>query len=351
MDFTSVIPKIVSGFDINKGDIILVQLWGEDRDLPLLDRFAIEIGKRGGIPVKWQQSRDFLGKYFSEVPPENLDFPDAYFDAFKPAGTVIDILTHSPAPGSDLPKERYPKYGAYIRKLFGVAASKKYFIQVFVPTEENAEEAGIDFNTFQATLMAALDIDVQKIKDQCGFLAEKFKDRDRVEIHSGGGRIFSCRLKGRQWYRDDGTGAVPCGEVYISPLEESGQGQLLVPEVYIGGRKFQDVLLTFRDGKLVETSDPAILKQITAFPGDCDRLAEFGIGFNPGVTKLTGYVPTDEKMAGTVHVAVGMNNLAGGKNDSPFHLDFVVRPERVELDGKTIMARGEFSNDIRDRMK
>ncbi len=351
MDFISVIPKIVGGFDINKGDIILVQLWGEDRDLPLLDCFAIEIGKRGGIPVKWQQSRDFLGKYFSEVPPENLDFPDAYFDAFKSAGTVIDVLTHSPAPGSGLSKDRYPKYGAYIRKLFMSAASKKYFIQVFVPTEENAEEAGIDFNIFRTTLMSALDIDVKKIKDQCSFLADKFKNMDQVNIHTGGGKVFSCRLKDRQWHKDDGTGAVPCGEVYISPLEESGQGQLLVPEVYLNGQKYRDVLLTFKDGKLVATSDPEILKIITAFPGDCDRLAEFGIGFNPGVTKLIGYVPTDEKMAGTVHVAVGMNNLVGGKNDSPLHLDFVVRPSRVELDGTAIITNGDFSKDIRDRLK
>ena len=159
VSFESIIPKIVGAFDINKGDVVLVQLWGENEDLPLLDRCAIEVAKRGGVPVKWQQSRKYLAQYFSSVPPEHLAFPDACFEAFKPATTVVDLLTYSPAPGPDFPKERYPQYGAYVGRLFKIVTGKKYLIQVFVPTRENAEQAGIDFNTFEATVTAALDVD------------------------------------------------------------------------------------------------------------------------------------------------------------------------------------------------
>ena len=58
-------------------------------------------------------------------------------------------------------------------------------------------------------------------------------------------------------------------------------------------------------------------------------------------------MPTDEKLIGTVHVAVGMNNLCGGTNDSPLHIDFVVRPDAVTIDGAAIMADGAFSKEIR----
>lgn len=348
MDFISVIPKIVSGFDINRGDIILVQLWGENQDLPVSDKFALEIAKRGGVPVKWQQSREYLEKYFSEVPADKLEFPEAYYDLFKPAVTVIDILMHSPAPGPGMPKEKRPYYGQYIRKLFGALSAKKYFIQVFAPTIENARDAKMDPKVFEKALLTAMDINYPAMKRRCGVLAYTFSDADMVRIRTGNGKMFECKLAGRNWHKDDGTGSVPCGEIYISPIENSGQGQILVPEVYFDGKKYQNIVLNFKDGKLVETSDPGILSRIKTFPGDCDILAEFGIGLNPKVTGLVGYVPVDEKMIGTVHVAVGMNNLAGGQNDSPLHLDFVLFPESVEINGKTVMEKGKFSREIQD---
>jgi len=347
MDFISVIPKIVSGFDINKGDIILVQLWGENQDLEVSDVFALEIAKRGGVPIKWQQSREYLEKYFSEVSAENLEFPEGYYDVFKPAGTVIDILMRSPAPGPGMPKEKRPYYGQYIRKLFGALSTKKYFIQVFAPTAENAGDAGIDPEVFKKALISAMDIDYPAMKRRCGALTNRFSGADKVRIRTDDGKMFECKLAGRDWYKDDGTGSVPCGEIYISPVENSGQGQMLVPEVYFDGKKYQNVVLKFKNGKLMETSDPEILSRIKSFPGDCDKLAEFGIGLNPNVTDLIGYVPVDEKMIGTVHVAVGMNNLAGGQNDSPLHLDFVLSPKSVEIDGKTVMEKGEFAGEIR----
>jgi leucyl aminopeptidase (aminopeptidase T) len=348
MDFISVIPKIVSGFDINKGDIVLVQLWGENQDLSVSDIFALEIAKRGGVPVKWQQSREFWERYFSEVPAENLEFPEGYYDVFKPAVAVIDILMHSPAPGSGMPKEKRPYYGQYIRKLFGALSAKKYFIQVFAPTIENARDAGIDPKVFEKSLISAMDIDCPVMKRQCSILADRFSNADMVRIRTGKGKMFECKLAGRNWHKDDGTGSVPCGEIYISPIESSGQGQILVPEVYFDDKKYQNVVLSFKDGKLIETSDPEILSRIKTFPGDCDILAEFGIGLNPKVTGLVGYVPVDEKMIGTVHVAVGMNNLAGGQNDSPLHLDFVLSPESVEINGKKMMEKGKFSREIQD---
>lgn len=314
MNFEMLIPKIAKGFDINIGEVVLLQLWGENKDLPILDKFAIEIAKGGGIPVKWQYSREFIKEYFSTVPQENLAWPEKYFDIFKSVDIVIDILTYSPAPATGFPRERMPFYGQYMGSLFKALTQKKYFIQVKVPTPENAQEEGIDYEIFNSAMLKALDIDYSLMKKKCTALAFQFKDAGQVKIYTKDKNLFSFSLKDREWYKDDGMGDIPCGEVYISPIEESGEGQIFVPEIIIEGRKHSDVLLVFNKGKLVKTSTPEILDHIRSAPGDCDVLAEFGIGLNPGVRELIGYAGTDEKCIGTVHIAVGMNNLSGGKN-------------------------------------
>ena len=59
MEFIEFIPRIVKGFEFKQGSMVLLNFWGENKDLDILDRFAIEIGKLGAVPVKIQQSREF----------------------------------------------------------------------------------------------------------------------------------------------------------------------------------------------------------------------------------------------------------------------------------------------------
>ena len=351
MDFESLIPKITTGFNINKGEIVLLQLWGENNDLPLLDKFAIEVAKAGGLPVKWQYSREFIKEYFSVVPQENLKYPEKYYDMFKPVDIVVDILTYSPAPAPGFPKEKMPFYGQYMGPLFKALTQKKSFIQVKVPTLENANEEGIEPNIFKSAMLKAIDIDYYQMRKTCTVLAEELKNADQVKVYTKDNKIFSFSLKGREWHKDDGAGDIPCGEIYISPIEESGKGQLFVPLVIIEGQKYANVTLAFSKGKLINSNEPKILEYVKSAPGDCDILAEFGIGLNPGVEQLMGYAGTDEKCIGTAHIAVGMNYLAGGKNKSPLHYDFIIRPSKIEINGKAVMINGDFAGFLKEKMR
>ena len=156
-----------------------------------------------------------------------------------------------------------------------------------------------------------------------------------MEIATPGDRRLSFDLGDRAWLTD--AGDIPCGEVYISPIEESGEGKVLVPEVYLTGNRFDDVELEFRRGRLVSSSESELLDQIRSHSDDADMLAEFGIGLNPSVKRLIGHPSVDEKCGGTVHIAIGMNHLAGGNNFSSLHLDLVFPPVRVLLDGEPLM--------------
>lgn len=83
MDFINAIPNLVKGFEMKKGSIILLNFWGENRDLDILDKFAVEIVKEGGIPIRYQHSRELNKKYFEEASEESLDFPDKFLKSLK----------------------------------------------------------------------------------------------------------------------------------------------------------------------------------------------------------------------------------------------------------------------------
>lgn len=338
MNFTDVIPNMVRGFEIKKGAVVLLNFWGENDQLDILDKFTVEVAKAGAVPIRWQQSRELLKAYFTAVPEENLDFPDKYFEVFKLADAVVDIFMYGPAPHKDFPKDRIPFYGAYMRKLFGALTNEKeLFIQVRVPTEENAMEEGIEYEVYKEGICNALDIDFEKLKAECTCLVDKLSGRKNVTIQTEGNKKLTFNLEGRKWHKDDGTGDIPCGEVFIAPVEKSAEGEILIPQVILEGESISNVLMKFEKGKLIDCSSEELMEFIKQFEGDNDIIAEFGIGLNEKVQKLVGCPVIDEKCKGTAHIAIGMNNMFGGKNSSQFHMDFIFKPVKIELDGETFM--------------
>ncbi|WP_055669853.1 aminopeptidase [Desnuesiella massiliensis] len=338
MNFTEIIPNMVSGFEIKGGSIVLLNFLGENEDLAILDKFALEIAKVGGVPIRWQQSRELIKTYFTEVSQEYLDFPDKYFGVFKLADVVIDIFMYGPAPHKDFPKDKFPLYGAYMRKLFGaLTEGKDLFIQVRVPTEENAMAEDIDYEIYKEAMYNALTIDFKKLKEECTDLINKLKSKNKVTIYSEDDKVLTFNLENRSWHKDDGTGDIPCGEVFIAPVEESAEGEISIPQVIFQRRRLTNVLLEFKAGKLIGCSSKELMEFINQFPGDKDMIAEFGIGLNENIKGLIGCTVIDEKCKGTAHIAIGMNNMFGGKNSSQLHMDFIFTPIKIELDNEILM--------------
>jgi len=338
MNFINVIPNMVSGFEIKKGALVLLNFWGENSDLAILDKFTLEVAKAGGVPIRWHQSRELIKDYYTEVAPEYLEFPDKYYEIFKLADAVVDIFMYGPTPHKDFPRDKFPFYGAHMRKLFGsLTEGKELFIQVRVPTEENAMSEDIDYEIYKTAMYNALYIDFKKLKAECTELVGKLEGKNKVVIYTGENNTLSFNLENRQWHKDDGTGDVPCGEIYIAPIEESAEGEILIPQVILEGERFSDVLLQFKAGKLVNCSSKELMDFIKQFPGDNDILAEFGIGLNENIQGLIGCAVIDEKCKGTAHIAIGMNDMFGGKNSSQLHMDFIFTPVKIEVDGELLM--------------
>jgi len=240
---------------------------------------------------------------------------------------------YKPSMPEGISEDSMPKFREYLMSLFGaVSSNKEYYIQVTVPTEDNAKAAGIDFNIYQNAMYKALSIDFNNLKESCKNTVSEIKGKSNIEIITGEEHRLTLRCDNREWNLDDGSGDLPAGEVYIATIEDSANGTLLVPTVFLQGNRYNDVIMSFENGRLIKSSNEDVQNFFESMPDEHRILCEFGIGLNTNVTELIGYPLIDEKAIGTYHIALGMNHMFGGKNQCHFHMDFVFEANKVKFE-------------------
>ncbi len=143
-------------------------------------------------------------------------------------------------------------------------------------------------------------------------------------------------------YREPGrSGNLPSGEAFLAPVEGTSQGELLVDGSIAGvGRLSEPVLLDVSEGELVSASGQEgerLLNLLDRFPKG-RNIAELGIGTNDRA-RLTGVTLEDEKIYGTIHIAVGSNDTFGGTVAAGVHLDAVVLEPELYLDDRLVVGQ------------
>lgn len=172
--------------------------------------------------------------------------------------------------------------------------------------------------------------------------------RNVVHI-TGPGTDLTVNVGGRSWINDEGTFNFPGGEIFTGPVEEATEGHIEFPfPAFLSGREVNGVRLTFKEGKVVE-ADADSGKDFLLAMLDMDEgaryLGEFAFGTNYGITRFTKNTLFDEKIGGTLHMALGRSYPeSGGKNQSALHWDMVfdLKGAEVAVDGETFSADGKF---------
>jgi len=156
-------------------------------------------------------------------------------------------------------------------------------------------------------------------------------------------------IYGNKAVADNGEENMPGGEIFMAPVRESVNGWVKFDYPAIeAGKEVTDIELKFKDGKVVEskaTKNQDFLKEMLATDENAPYVGEFGIGMNPKVTRFTKNLLFDEKIGGTIHLALGMAYKEnGGGNDSAIHWDIVkdMKKAKIILDGKTVQENGKW---------
>ena len=219
------------------------------------------------------------------------------------------------------------------------------------PTDALAQEAGLGTEDFSEVLYGSVLLDWAAEGERMRGIGAHFDAATEVRIVASGTDL-RLSLEGRSM-RVDALGAnLPGGEFFGCPIEDSAEGVISFgefPAVY-RGREVAGIRLAFSGGRVVdaaaETNEAYLIETLDIDDG-ARRLGELGIGCNPGITRYMKNTLFDEKMNGTVHLALGNSYTdLGGSNTSAIHWDLVkdlrLPGARIELDGVVVQREGAW---------
>ena len=220
---------------------------------------------------------------------------------------------------------------------------------VRVPNEAFAQQAETGLETITDMFFDACLLDWESQAKAWQRIAQRLEQGSQVRI-VGKETDLSFSVAERKWLTLDGRLNMPGGEIFTAPVNSTLNGHMYFefPGVF-GGRLMHDMRLSWKDGRLVEataSSNQDYLHKIIETDAGASQLGEFGIGVNPKLTHFCKDILIDEKIGGTVHIALGRAYPeCGGKNVSAIHWDIVkdLRQEgTVYLDGQAALENSEF---------
>ena len=222
------------------------------------------------------------------------------------------------------------------------------------PTPAGAQQAGLSTGDFAALIERALFLDREdpvaawgELHDTQARLIARLQGARELHIEAEGTDL-RLRVDGRTWVNSDGRRNMPSGEVFTGPIEDSAEGVIryTVPSSP-GGVPVEGIELRFEGGRVVEARADRgedYLRAALATDEGASRLGEIGIGTNFGIDRPVGMILLDEKIGGTVHLAVGRSYTeTGGTNESAVHWDMICDLRRgggLSADGHPLVQDG-----------
>jgi aminopeptidase len=265
---------------------------------------------------------------------------------------VVIVAPENTRDMADIPSERTAALqGAYRPYMERVFRHELPWVGCQYPTPALAQEAGMSTDEFADFLYGACLRDWDAERERMQRYADRFDAAEEVRI-VGDDTDIRLSMAGRPMKVDAGGANIPGGEFFGCPVEDSAEGTIAFtefPAVY-GGREMNGIRLRFEAGRVVdasaETNEDYLVEMLDSDEGS-RRIGELGIGCNPGITRYMRNTLFDEKIDGTVHLALGngMPDL-GGENVSRIHWDIVKdlrQPgARIELDGEAVQQAGTW---------
>src|ERR671916_915178 len=312
----------------------------------------------GAVPIPQVQLPGMQELYFGHAQEHHYEkTPSVVRSIYEGADAFISIMAprNTRALAAVDPKKQQA-LSKRDKALQEIILSKDRWALTLFPTEALAQESEMSLSDYEEFVFEAMALNED---DPVRYWREKAKEQQRLierleqadEIHIvGQGTDLTLSVKGRKFLNGDGTHNMPCGEIFTGPVEDSVNGEVYfgIP-VAVAGREGSGVKLRFENGKVVESSAEKGEEYLNAML-DADEgsryLGELGIGTNFGIPRSTKNILFDEKLGGTLHLAIGRSyEKTGGKNESSVHWDLICDlREGGELytDGELLQRNGEF---------
>jgi aminopeptidase len=357
------LAKILVGYStkVKEGESCVIE--GTSPAEPLIAAVYEEVLRAGGNPIVSMTFDGQPATYFRNASDPQLEWisPVARWVAEESDCRIAIGAETNTRQLSSIAPERQTKRQAATRELMQAmmrrsAEGKHRWVYTIYPTNAYASDAEMSLQEFEDFYFGACLADDgdplgawKRASDECERLAEWIDGHSEVQVTAPGTDI-RLGIEGRKFIAASGEHNMPDGEFFTGPIEDSVEGEVSfhLPAM-VGGREVTGARFRFEGGRIVDASaernEDYLIELIDTDEGS-RRLGELGIGTNYGIDRGTRDVLLDEKIGGTVHMAVGASYPeTGGTNESAVHTDLVCdlrQGGRIEVDGELFQEDGRF---------
>lgn len=358
LELPSKLAKLVTHYslDVKKGQMVAIQ--GSTEAVPLIKELYREILRAGAYPEVVLQFPDQEYIHVTEASEELLVRESLverhvieHCDALILIQSDPNPYETSRLPASKLNLRRMGKAGVFMSFMQRVDTPGFRFISMAWPTQGQAVISRMSLEELTGRLEKACFLDCSDPEEAWNHqrttqqnLIDRLTKVKKLHIHTAETDL-ELSVDGRTWLNCFGLADLPDGEVFTAPLENSVNGTV---KFTFPAKKASGIQLTFKDGEVVAASAESgndYLQETLLTPG-ARRLGEIGIGTNFNIKDPIGQILFDEKIGGTIHLALGSAYPAsGGKNQSPLHWDLILdlrNGGELSGDGELILKDGTF---------
>ena len=301
--------------------------------LPLLYEIYRLLLQRGAAEVAFQPElgeEDLMEIFLKNTGPEQRQTYPKIYD-FAIHNVDCFIILDSPRNSrylTNVDPRRMSEYSKTLKPILDYRVNHTRWIVTQFPTESSAQDAEMSLNEYADFLFAAInEVDWPRLAAQQEKLLARMDATRQVRI-LGEDTELSFSIKGRKAKNARGDANMPDGEVYTSVVEDSTNGHIhyTFPAIYYG-KEFHNVRLEFKDGKVVKATaskGEQDLNKILDQDEGARRIGELGVGNNFAIQKFTKNILFDEKIGGTIHLALGQGyEDTKSENKSALHWDMI----------------------------
>ena len=342
---------------IDSGDDVVISVGEGAHDLAVA--VAEVLGERGATYHSTYSSAEMSRAYLRAHDGTFDEDPTFLRELYENADSVLALRgTRNTSAGADIP-EGIQQANRKARTAIREARMDTDWVSTVHPTRALAQQAGMSYEAYADFVYDAILRDWESLAEEMSQLKEILDDGSEVRLSKASdGTDLTLSIDGRTAVNSAASVAydshnLPSGEVFTAPTATDGAVTFDVP-MTIRGTELRDARIVFENGTVTDwsaTQGEDVLQTVIETDDGSQRLGELGIGMNRGIDRVTDQILFDEKMGGTVHLALGRAydaNLPAGEsgNESAVHVDLItdMREEGTELrvDGDVVQKDGHF---------
>jgi aminopeptidase len=341
---------------IEDGDDVVLRVSEGAHDLGVA--VAEKLGARGANLLTVYDSAE-IGRAYTRAHDGEFDADPAYQLAmYERADSVLSLGGgRNTTAGADVPSDRRQAL-ASAREEIREARLATDWVSTVHPTRSLAQQAGMSYEAYQDFVYDAVLRDWESLAEEMGRLKERLDEGGEVRV-VGAGTDLTLGIENRLAVNSAASVAydshnLPSGEVFTAPAGVEGTVTFDVPMI-INDHRVRDVRLDFEAGEVADFAaeqGESVIAEVLDTDAGARRLGELGIGMNRGIDRVTDNILFDEKMGGTVHMALGRaygSNFPEGhedeQNESAVHVDLIRWMDEgslLAIDGETVQEDGVF---------